>query len=248
MDRYPGIRSGWPACGSCAAQHRACARSLLGPEPVCEGLLIDALPDGIEVQSLLHSALETLARHGALWRKVIQNGVVIAQLEPLGNHYRFAFASASAPESVSFGLSRFCLMRPDNGDIVLKSPLAHARLRILHPAVVASIASLAVSGAVPHEEMGGQNPAPPAAELLSLLAIEGFLEGPHEEMPGDLARRHWEFHDLLFHSRSSGGRIGAVVEPRFAFAARPSPCRRETTHERVPDRVAPARPASTYVQ
>jgi SagB-type dehydrogenase family enzyme len=49
--------------------------------------------------------------------------------------------------------------------------------------------------------------------LLSLLALEGFVQQGAE----DLSLQHWEFHDLLFHTRSRRGRTGAVVGASFRF-------------------------------
>lgn len=200
------------------------ALALLGPEPVCEQSLIDALPNGDNDLELLRSALETLVRQGVLGRKVVRNGNVIAQLEPLGNHYHFGFAKPFSSERVPCVLSRFCLLRLENGHIVLESPLAHARLRIFHAAVVASIASLTAHPSGPSRNARGEISTAPSVELLSLLSIEGFLEDPEEGAEdGNLALRHWEFHDLLFHSRSRIGRTSAIVGGSYRFRGEIAP-------------------------
>lgn len=200
------------------------ALALLGPQPVCEQSILDALPRGDEALELLRSALELLVRQGALRRLIVRNGAVIAQLEPLGSHYRFNFFKPLTSAVTPRALSRFCLLRSDNGYIVLECPLAHARLRIFSAAVVASIAALGTRRSEAIEASFGETPVAPSAELLSLLSFEGFLENLGEGHEGENpARGHWEFHDLLFHSRSRAGRTGAVVGASYRFRGKVAP-------------------------
>ena len=126
-------------------------------------------------------------------------------------------------------LVRFSLLRPDGERIVLELPLSHAWVWILQPAIAAVVASLA--SARPVSSLGALNLAANIPErcllvFLSLLIAEGFIvlcELGAASGDKSVSLRHWEFHDLLFHTRSRRGRHGNVVGASFRFRGKTAP-------------------------
>jgi SagB-type dehydrogenase family enzyme len=115
-------------------------------------------------------------------------------------------------------LSRFAYIRRRSDEMVLESPRAGALFKICDPTTVATIAVLTMPRQVKQLRLGN---AFPGRELLALLVDCHIL------LKIDLARHNglraaegdddlvlWDFHDLLFHARSTEGRhanpIGGV--------------------------------------
>jgi len=107
-------------------------------------------------------------------------------------------------------LSRFAYMHRRGNELVLESPLAGAVFRIGTSKIAAILAALAVPQSVKHlRTLEGF----PGDDLLALLVgdqilLKTKLSDPKQprlvEDDGNLAL--WEFHDLLFHTRSTAGR------------------------------------------
>jgi SagB-type dehydrogenase family enzyme len=107
-------------------------------------------------------------------------------------------------------LSRFAYMRRRGNELVLESPRAGALLRICDPGIAAAVAKLSTPQKI--AELRQQNGFP-GTEFLALLLDCQILFKPDAatdanlrsaEGGGDVAL--WDFHDLLFHARSSEGR------------------------------------------
>jgi SagB-type dehydrogenase family enzyme len=120
------------------------------------------------------------------------------------------------PRTAQFGdadvlvLSRFAYMRRRGNDMVLESPRSLALFRICDPKLAAAIATLATSQKV--DRLLGQGGSPGIELLGLLLDCEIIFK---IEPPGDRDLRGaeggeslvlWDFHDLLFHTRSTEGR------------------------------------------
>ncbi len=113
-------------------------------------------------------------------------------------------------EAGAFVLSRFAYIRRRGSEMVLESPRAGALFRILDPKLVSLVATLTAPRKI--GEIRGEDGFP-GVEFLALLVDCQILfrtgaagetnlrlaEGDH-----DLAL--WDFHDLLFHTRSTEGR------------------------------------------
>lgn len=99
-------------------------------------------------------------------------------------------------------LSRFAYQRIHEGGMVLESPLAKFRVQLLDWRASALLAQLAQPQPLrlltPPPQLGPET----AWQFLNLLWATGFLS-VEAEAP---ALRLWEFHNLLFHSRSRLGR------------------------------------------
>jgi SagB-type dehydrogenase family enzyme len=108
-------------------------------------------------------------------------------------------------------LSRFAYMRRRGNDLILESPLAGALFRISDPKKVAGALAL-LSTPQPMKELRQQDDFP-GHELLALLVdcrivfmIDSARGDGLRTGEGDDNLVLWDFHDLLFHARSTLGR------------------------------------------
>jgi SagB-type dehydrogenase family enzyme len=127
-------------------------------------------------------------------------------------------------------LSRFAYVRRRANDLVLESPRAGALFRIPDPQTAAGLAILSTPQSVKRLQ---RRRGFPGRELLGLLldcqmllkigAAGGSGLRPQE---GDRDLVLWDFHDLLFHARSTQGRhanpIGGVYSYADAIAPQPA--------------------------
>jgi SagB-type dehydrogenase family enzyme len=107
-------------------------------------------------------------------------------------------------------LSRFAYIRRRGNDLVLESPRSEALFRICEPKTAAALALLATPQAV--KKLRRQDNFPGAA-LLSLLVaceilfkVDAAKDGGLRPSEGNNDLVLWDFHDLLFHARSTEGR------------------------------------------
>jgi SagB-type dehydrogenase family enzyme len=118
-------------------------------------------------------------------------------------------------------LSRFAYMRRRANEMVLESPRAGALLKIGDPKIAAALALLATPQRIKqfHRQKNF-----PGLELLALLVdcqilfkIDAAGNGlrPAE---GDDALVLWDFHDLLFHARSTEGRHANPLGGAYPYA------------------------------
>lgn len=113
-------------------------------------------------------------------------------------------------EDCALALSRFAYIRRRGADMVLESPRAMALFRLCDPSVAAMIAHLSQARTV--KELCDSADFP-GVELLALLLDSQilFTLGPGADKAlraaeGDDELVLWDFHDLLFHTRSTNGR------------------------------------------
>jgi SagB-type dehydrogenase family enzyme len=107
-------------------------------------------------------------------------------------------------------LSRFAYMRRRDHEFVLESPCAGALFRIADPNIVAGLALLSSPQQIKQLRRSDHFPG---AELLGLLLDSNILfkvdpKNSHDlrYAEGDRDLALWDFHDLLFHTRSTQGR------------------------------------------
>jgi SagB-type dehydrogenase family enzyme len=110
----------------------------------------------------------------------------------------------------TLALSRFAYLRQRAGEMVLESPRAGALFRIRDPRIAAVLARLSTPQPVKRLR---RQPGFPGTELLALLVDCGMLfkaaaasERGLRAVEGDENLVVWDFHDLLFHARSTEGR------------------------------------------
>jgi SagB-type dehydrogenase family enzyme len=163
-----------------------------------------------------------LARHGLLEYRLgrSRNGEEQAIIEPqLADYWPRTPPLRNADALV---LSRFAYLRRRANEMVLESPRAAALFRICDPKIAATLAMLAT----PHQLKQLRRQAGfPGLELLALLVdcqILFKIDSPRanglrpEEGDDDLVL--WDFHDLLFHARSSEGRHANPLGGLYPYA------------------------------
>ena len=118
-------------------------------------------------------------------------------------------------------LSRFAYLRRRGDDMVLESPRAGALFRLCDPHVAAALATLAVPQEV---RKFRREDGFPGVELLALLLDSAILfkvepgrSGLRPE-EGDANLALWDFHDLLFHARSTEGRHANPMGGLYSYA------------------------------
>jgi SagB-type dehydrogenase family enzyme len=145
-------------------------------------------------------------------------GPDIVAIEPQMRDYRPSVSRLD--ESRQIALSRFALLRRRGEDFVLESPLSGATFRLCD----ASAASTIMRMATPRRLAELRScPNFPGDEFLGLL-LDGkiaFMPDPDRGLrasEGDDDLALWEFHDLLFHVRSTKGRHANPVGGLYAHA------------------------------
>ena len=107
-------------------------------------------------------------------------------------------------------LSRFAYMRRRGNEMVLESPRAGALFRICDPKIAAALAALSTPQQI--KQLRRQDGFP-GIELLALLVdcqilfkVDAASDSGLRPAEGDDDLVLWDFHDLLFHARSTEGR------------------------------------------
>lgn len=151
-----------------------------------------------------------LALHGLVEYRLVRasDGADLVVIEPQMRDY--APRMPKLDEAQELVLSRFAYLRRRGLDTVLESPRANATIRLCDASLAAALAGLSkpISLARLREQ-----PAFPGEELLALLFDCKMLFAPQagadkglRAAEGDVDLALWEFHDLLFHVRSTNGR------------------------------------------
>src|SRR5215468_3568425 len=173
------------------------------------------------VEKEIHLLVRRLARHGlleySLGRSHGEDQVVIEpqlpdywpQTPPLGN-------------ADVLVLSRFAYMRRRGNEMVLESPRAGALFRICSPKTAAALASLSSPQQV--KQMRRRDGFP-GFELLALLLdcqilfkVDAARDSGLRPAEGDDNLILWDFHDLLFHARSTEGRHANPLGGIYPYA------------------------------
>jgi SagB-type dehydrogenase family enzyme len=200
----------------------------LGSEGEYEGRLTEPilLADGAEGLAKFHSLLKRLTRKRLLLYSARLGDKWLATLTPISPYCEVA--SRAVDPGRKYVLSRFAYTRREQGDVVLESPLSHARITLQDWRAAALVYALAQPRHM--GDLGEQIPALPdeAADQLMTLMINARVilgledqEGTPEDESGAL--QAWEFHDLLFHARSRGGRHDYQSGGTYRLAGRVSP-------------------------
>jgi hypothetical protein len=159
--------------------------------------------------SRLYFLLASLENKGFLNYMLAVEGRPLATLEAISPNFRFSHKAYSGP----LRLSRFACLRREAEKMLAESLLGHARV-LLHDARLCALpALLAVPCGIDHLATLLPTFAPQLLEpMLTLLENAGVVFRCDTLAQGliaeetDPALRHWEFHDLFFHTRSRAGR------------------------------------------
>jgi SagB-type dehydrogenase family enzyme len=166
--------------------------------------------------------LERLTRRGLICYSAHADGKHLVTLVPASPQFA---QRAGSPSAVStYQLSRFAYLRRQGTDAVLESPLVAARVIFNCPEAATLVGPLASSTTIGSLTSAHGLPADAVRGVLSLLWRAGFVhEVDHAGLTSednDPALETWEFHDLLFHSRSRKGRTDAPYGGTCRFAGR----------------------------
>ncbi|WP_084801094.1 SagB family peptide dehydrogenase [Bradyrhizobium sp. Tv2a-2] len=188
----------------------------------------EGLHDGLPLASFAGSkppARETtalvrrLARRGFVEYRVARGTKDLVVIEPQLADYWPQLPKLRASDTIV--LSRFAYMRRRADALVLESPRAAALFRICDSAVAGFLASLAVPRKI--GDLKGQRGFPGLA-LLALLADCEILFTSDAKTDGlrgsegDANLVMWDFHDLLFHTRSTEGRQANPIGGLYSYA------------------------------
>ena len=175
------------------------------------GLAFNSFESGGQItHPEIHLLARRLAGHGLLEYQLGSslkghNQVVIEpqapnywpQMPPLG-------------DSDVLALSRFAYLRRRGHDMVLESPRASALFRIHDPQIVTAIARLSapqqISNLRRRSDFVGRELLALLMDCQILIKINPACEHGHRLDEGDNHLVLWDFHDLLFHARSTEGR------------------------------------------
>jgi SagB-type dehydrogenase family enzyme len=191
-----------------------------------EGLPITSFsPARKAVDKEIEALVRHLARSGFLeYRLVPPRGADMIAIEPQVRDYWPQVAKLGNADTVV--LSRFAYLRRRGSELVLESPRSPALFRIADPRIAA-----AVAGLVRPQKIGAlrQDKAFAGLALLGLLVACGILfkvGGKDEGLRAHEGDQHlvvWDFHDLLFHTRSTEGRHASPLGSRYPFVGSIAP-------------------------
>jgi SagB-type dehydrogenase family enzyme len=180
-----------------------------------------------KVDNEIHLLVQRLARYGLLEYRLgrSQIGEELVVIEPqLPNYWPRVSQLRNADTLV---LSRFAYMRRRGNAMVLESPRAGALFRICNPKIATALALLSTPQQIKQLR---QKDSFPGVELLALLVdcqmlfkIEAASDSGLRPTEGDDNLVLWDFHDLIFHARSTEGRHANPLGGLYPYAGVISP-------------------------
>lgn len=184
-----------------------------------EGLPLAAFAGHKPLAQETTALVRRLARRGLVEYRLGRGAKDLVVVEPQLADYWPQLAKLRASDSIA--LSRFAYMRRRGDALVLELPRAAALFRISDPTIASFLAGLAVPQKI--AELKGARGFP-GLELLALLADCEILFAPDANSDdlraseGDPSLVMWDFHDLLFHTRSTEGRQANPLGGLYPYA------------------------------
>ena len=176
--------------------------------------------DGVSELPKFYYYLQQFINLGMICHTVVSEGFSLATRVPIHPSDQFQFREAAIDQN--YTLSRFAYCRKDQEQLVLESPLSHAEIILADWKGAALIAELAK----PQNFRELCNKIPGISQetvqlFFSLLLSTEMLgevqeDGKVQEEENETLAS-WEFHDLLFHSRSRKGRHSNPSGKTFRF-------------------------------
>ena len=191
------------------------------------GVPLASFAGGRNVDKEIDRLVQRLARHGFLEYRLgrSQTGEDQVVIEPQVPDYWPRTSPLGDADLLV--LSRFAYMRRRGNEMVLESPRAGALFKICNPKIAAVLAALSTPQQI--KQLRRQNGFP-GIELLALLVdsqilfkVDGAGNGSLRQAEGDDNLILWDFHDLLFHTRSTEGRHANPLGGVFPYAGVISP-------------------------
>jgi SagB-type dehydrogenase family enzyme len=179
-------------------------------------------PERRSTDKQIHALIRRLARHGLLEYRVARsrNSEDLVVIEPQVPDYWPRMPQLSNTDTLV--LSRFAYMRRRSEAMILESPRAGALFKICDPAVATLLAILSTPQQI--TQLRRQDVFP-GVELLALLVDSRILFEIKADSDGSLRRAEgdddlmlWDFHDFLFHTRSTEGRHASSLGGVYPYA------------------------------
>ena len=251
-----------------AAALRELAAGDVGELELTASVLAADGPDGLLRLQLL---LRRLDAAGQLERGVRAGGRTLARLRPVGRGRDRMPWTTALPPAQPVKLSRFAVVRVEDGHLVAQAPRSHAVVELspeggcllgalarwttpaelstaeLSTAEASTIQSSTIQSSTIEASTGVPGlPAGTVAAILPLLADAGLLApgGPEADTENDAAAQaQWSVPDLWLHSRSRGPLLNAAYGGAYPMASRfpPLPARAEPDNP-VPENTVPDNP------
>src|SRR5438874_7813523 len=189
---------------------------------LASGLPLASLAGKSVLAGQVHVLVRRLAQHGLLDYRLFSPGDAqdLMVIEPQIAEYWPHRAKLSSSDTLV--LSRFAYLRRRGNEMVLESPRAGALFRICDPAIAATLAALSRPQKISklRSQVASLN-----LDLLGLLLDSEMLikldakygDGLRVN-EGDRNLLLWDFHDLVFHTRSTEGRHTDPVGGAYAHA------------------------------
>ena len=191
------------------------------------GVPLASFAGGRNVDKDIDRLVRRLARHGFLEYRLglPQTGEDLVVIEPQVPDYWPR--TSPLGDSDLLVLSRFAYMRRRGNEMVLESPRAGALFKICNPKIAAVLAVLSTPQ---HIKRLRRQDGFPGVELLALLVdcqilfkVDGASDSSLRRAEGDDDLVLWDFHDLLFHARSTQGRHANPLGGVYPYAGAISP-------------------------
>jgi hypothetical protein len=186
------------------------ARAANRAEGLRSGLSLESFErDGSDTDKEVHLLVRRLARRGLLEYRLARspNGEDQVVIEPQVPAYWPRMPPLGSDDV--FVLSRFAYLRRRANAMVLESPRAGALFKIGNPQIAAALANLSAPQQIRRFRRRADFPG---AELLALLVdcqilfkVDAAGDKVLRAAEGDDNLVVWDFHDLLFHTRSTEG-------------------------------------------
>jgi len=183
--------------------------------------------DGRNIDKEIHLLVRRLARHGLLEYRLgrSRNGEDLVVIEPQVPDYWPQMPQLCNADALV--LSRFAYMRRRGNEMVLESPRAGALFKICNPKIATALAILSTPQQIKQLR---RRDGFPGVELLALLVdcqilfkTEAASDSGLRPAEGDDNLVLWDFHDLLFHTRSTEGRHANPLGGLYPYAGVISP-------------------------
>jgi SagB-type dehydrogenase family enzyme len=186
--------------------------------------------DGRRIDKEIHLLVRRLARHGLLEYRLARrrNGEDLVVVEPQLPDYWPQTPPLGAADVLV--LSRFAYMRRRGNDMVLESPRAGALFKICDPKIAAALATLSSPQQIGwlrrQDGFAGIELFALLVDCQILFSVDPARDSGLRPAEGDDDLVLWDFHDLLFHARSTEGRhanpLGGVYPYAGVMAAPPA--------------------------
>lgn len=161
-----------------------------------------------------------LARRGLLEYRLVRGRTELAIIEPQVADYWPQSAKLRASDTIV--LSRFAYLRRRGNALVLESPRAPALFQICDPSIASFLAELSKPQKIAKLKLQRGFPGLALFALLAdcqmLLTLDAKAGEGLRPQEGDNDLVLWDFHDLVFHARSTEGRQANPLGGLYPYA------------------------------